>query len=125
MAIRIIARPRHGWPQYQFQRTEVVNDAAAAAVAYVPTDGLFRQSGTNQGLRFTNDKSSAAAVAVAVTTDPVQLALNPAAGVQTNVTWKTLGNAAAGDILVDADGLHVTAVRLTFTNIGRVTITAN
>lgn len=125
MAIRIIPRTKVGWPQNQFQRIEIVNDAAASANALIPCDGLYRQSGTNQGVRFEVDKNAAASVTIYGTMDQQNIALNPA--FDANVTWNQIGSSAvaAGDIMVDTESLHLTAIKLAFTNVGRVVISTN
>lgn len=123
MPIYIVPRGKNAIQQ--FQRTEVANTTAGAATAFVRTDGLLRQNGTNQGLRFINNAASIAAIQVSVSSDPPELASNPAAAIQAGITWKVLGSPVAGATLVDTDGLSPSTVRLVFSAVGSMVITAN
>lgn len=122
MSVTITPR---GHSAFQQGQRVTVNNSGGAAKAYVPADGLVRQSGTNQGLRFVNHASSATSVVVDYSVDHPELAQNQGAAAQAGVTWVTLGTVAAGAALPDTVGFQPTVIRLTFTGMASVTITCN
>ena len=123
----LILEPRSLKPPIQFNRAVVSNTAAENRTAYVRTDGLLRQSGSNQGLRYAAAANNAAGVEIAITFDSPELATNELAAAQAGVTWTVLTTPtlAAGDVLVDSESLHPTVIRLKFTNQGQLTVTCN
>lgn len=123
----LILEPRSLKPPIQFNRAVVSNTKAENRTAYLKTDGLLRQSGSNQGLRYAAAANNAAGVEVSVSFDDPELATNDLAAAQAGVTWTVLTSPtlAAGDVLVDTDSLHPTAIRLKFTDKGQITITCN
>lgn len=110
---------------FQQGQRVTVNNSGGAAKAYIPVDGLLRQGGTNQGLRFVNHAASAGSVVVDYSVDHPEIAQNQGAAAQAAVTWVNLGTVAAGAALPDTISFQPTVIRLTFTGKASVTITCN
>lgn len=122
MSVTITPRGRNLFQQGQ---RVTVNNSGGVAKAYVPVDGLLRQGGTNQGLRFVNHAQSLTSVVVDYSVDHPELAQNQGADAQAGVTWITLGTVAAGAALPDTVSFQPTVIRLSFTGMASITITCN